>query len=109
MEMALGNADRSAKRAFPRSAPGKSSKRSQPSECLAQWIEAERAQIERVPMECLQVEIGTLTPFRLFSGLHPDPLAHLVRGGLPRPAEVPLPFEAEYLVGHPGVRPEELP
>src|SRR3954453_15268648 len=82
---------------------------SEPGQRLAQRVEAEGTQIQRVPVEGLEVEVGTLSVPRLVPGLHPDALTDLVRRRLSRPAQVTLPLEAQHLLGHPGVRPQELP
>src|SRR5690606_37000329 len=90
---------------FPRSGKG----RSEAGERRLQRVEPERAEVERVSVELLEAERRALARLGLLAGLQPDPLADLVRRRLTRPAEVAVELEAEELVGHPAVRPHELP
>src|SRR5690606_19358735 len=50
-----------------------------------------------------------LAAARVVAGLEPDPLANLVRGRLPRPAEVAVELEPQLLIRHRAVSPHEAP
>src|SRR3954452_23884174 len=93
LERVLGN---------PRGGPSQTGQR------LAHRVEAERAQVERGPVELLEVERGALPRLDLVTCLEPDPLTHLVGRGLRRPAEVAVDLEDDVGVVHPRVLAHEL-
>src|SRR5262245_32321242 len=68
---------------------------SEPVERGLQRVETERAQVQGLPVELLQVERGTLAGLGVLAGLQPDPLADLVRRGLARPTQVAVDLEAQ--------------
>src|SRR4051794_13498034 len=89
-----------------RSVPARS-RELQAIERLPERVQAERPELQRVAVERLEVEFGPFAGLRVLSRLQPDPLAHLVRRCLPRPPQVTVELEAQELVGHPAVRPQE--
>src|SRR5690242_1727009 len=88
---------------------GAASGRSEALERVAQRVQPERAQVERGAVELLEVEVRALAPLRVLARLQPEPLADLVRRGLPGPAQVPVELEPQVLVRYPAVRAKELP
>src|SRR5690349_9703115 len=82
---------------------------SEAGEGLAEGVEAQRAEVERVRVEPAQVERRALTGLGLVAGLEPDALADLVRRRLAGPAQVAVQLEAQHLVADAAVRAQELP
>src|SRR3954454_19600875 len=68
-------------------------KRSEPVQRLPERVQPQRAEVQGLPVEHLEVEVGAPAGLRIIPGLQPDPLADLVRRGLTRPAQVALPLE----------------
>ena len=92
--------------------------RASSDECRAAQIRASaarsgsrprRTEVERGPVERLQVEVGALALLRVGPGLQPDALPDLVRRRLSRPAQVAVELEPEDLVGRRDVGAHELP
>src|ERR1700710_939881 len=76
---------------------------------LAQHIEADRTDVQGSAVEGRQVEGRPLLGPGVLAQLQPEPLADLVRGSLPRPAQIALQLEQADVLAHRAVGAQELP